>query len=177
MAGVKGMVPTGRLVEPPPSARKVPSFKLWAEPDGTLHGPYGPKKVRAAGAPTVNAVDATGREFHVSVAQMVARAWLPPRPPGSKLVHLDGDPLNNAASNLAWEPNLTSSERSGRSRAKVRSELAGSPMDPRHGTRSGYQAGCRCARCRAWKRLYACKLETRKAIREVERVCGKGTTP
>lgn len=171
MSGVKGMVITGRLVEPPPSARKVPSFKLWMEEDGTPHGPYGPKKLKPNSrfnAPTIYARDDAGREFTVSVAQMVARAWLPPKPEGSKLVHLNGDLRDNRASNLAWVPNMTNGEKCRAYKDRNLPKLQADPNDPRHGTRTGYAIGCRCTRCRNAAMVYGRMLETRKTIKEVE---------
>ena len=169
MAGVKGMVT--RWVEPPEGARKVPNFRLWAERDGTMHGPYGPKKLRTnanSAAINVSAVDDAGREFNVSVAQMVARAWLPPRPPNSKLVHLDGDQSNNSAANLAWAPKQTNGEKCQRWKARYLPSLQADPHDPRHGTRTGYAIGCRCKECRNAAMIYARTLETKKTIKKVE---------
>ena len=98
------MVFRSRIVDPPPGSRKVPRFKLWLTADGTPYGPYGRKSARtsnkASKALTISATDEAGREFNVSLAQMMALAWLPPRPPNAKLVHLDGDLANNAAANL-----------------------------------------------------------------------------
>lgn len=172
MSGVKGMTLTGRLVEPPPGARKVQNFKLWMEEDGTPHGPYGPKATMTCGSsasPTMSATDEVGREFHVSVAQMVARAWLPPKPPKSKLVHLNGDPADNRASNLAWVPNKTNAQRCRSWKEKALAELKADPSHPRHGTMTGWRAGCKCQRCTAMGMAYRRILETRKTMREVER--------
>ena len=165
------MTLTGRLVEPPPGARKVPSFKLWVTEDGTAYGPYGKRAVSDAPSPTLSAVDDTGREFSVSLAQMVARAWLPPKPPRSKLVHLDGNRRNNAASNLAWKENKTNAQRCADWKRNALSQLQRDPADPRHGTRTGWRAGCKCTRCRNAGAAYRRILETRKTIREMEELC------
>lgn len=42
----------------------------------------------------------------ITRARAVADAWLEPRPPGALLRHLDGNPLNDRASNLAWGTTL-----------------------------------------------------------------------
>lgn len=170
MSGVKGMVLTGRLVEPPQGSRKVPKFKLWMTEDGTPYGPYGKKATRSesvSGVMTMTVTDEAGRGFHVSVAQMMALAWLPPKLPNSKLVHLDGDQANNAASNLAWVPNLTNSEKRRRWQQKTMSKMEGDPNHPMHGTRTGYQVGCRCQRCRAARKVDDRKRKVRGLIREL----------
>lgn len=44
-----------------------------------------------------------GRREYAQVAVLVARAFLPPPPPGRPLVvHIDGDPANCRADNLRW---------------------------------------------------------------------------
>lgn len=43
-----------------------------------------------------------GVRINRAVHRLVAAAFLPPRPPGAELRHLDGDKRNNAATNLAW---------------------------------------------------------------------------
>lgn len=167
---------TGRLVEPPPGARKVPGFKLWMTEDGIPYGPYGKKATRArAGsrAATAFAIDEAGRGFHVSVAQMTARAWLPPKPPASHLVHLNGDVSDNRASNLAWVPNLTNGEKCRRWQERALAKMEADPGHPMHGTYTGYQAGCRCPRCANARRAQARIHETKKTIREMEGLCAR----
>ena len=121
----------------------------------------------------MSATDEAGREFHVSVAQMMALAWLPPKPSRSKLAHLDGDQMNNSASNLSWVPNLTAAEKHRAWKERNLPKMAANPNDPRHGTRTGYAIGCRCRECRNAARLYTRELETRKTIREVEGLCAR----
>ena len=43
-----------------------------------------------------------GQRLHRKLHHIVAEAFLPPRPPGAQIRHLDGDKKNNAAANLAW---------------------------------------------------------------------------
>jgi hypothetical protein len=47
-----------------------------------------------------------GRQESWFVHQLVAAAFLGPRPDGLEVRHLDGDPLNNAVSNLAYGTRL-----------------------------------------------------------------------
>lgn len=43
-----------------------------------------------------------GKRLNRAVHRLVAEEFLPPRPAGAQIRHLDGDRVNNAASNLAW---------------------------------------------------------------------------
>ena len=158
----------------------MPNFQLWIEEDGTAHGPYGKKRMRCSSktskALTMWATDDAGQGFTVSVAQMVARAWLPPRPPNAKLVHLDGDLQNNAASNLAWVAKVSCAEKHRRYCARSLPKLQADPDDPRHGTRTGYAIGCRCRACRNAAMVHRRILITEKTIREAEALCQITTT-
>lgn len=165
------MTLTGRLVDPPPGARKVPGHKLWLTRDGTPYGPYGMKSPGDGRSPTVNTVDDRGRERKMSLAQVMAMTWLPPKPPGSKLAHLDGNPANNRASNLAWVPKLTNREKREAWKGRALPKMLADRSDPRHGTRTGYAIGCRCTECRNAARVYEMTLATRKTIRELEDLC------
>ena len=55
----------------------------------------------ANGYPTVTLSD-RGRRRTQQVHRLVAEAFLGPRPEGADIRHLDGDPTNNRASNLAY---------------------------------------------------------------------------
>jgi hypothetical protein len=75
-----------------------------------------------------------GKRRSYFVHKLVAAAFLPSKPsPQHEVRHLDGDPLNNAASNLAWgtrKDNAADRERHGRTSrgpshsAAIRSGLA-----------------------------------------------------
>lgn len=154
----------------------MPRFKLWMTEDGIPHGPYGKKATRACnGSVVLSATDEANIEHHVSLAQMMALAWLPPRPPNSKLVHLDGDMANNSASNLSWAPKKTHAQRHADWKRKLAAQLARDPNHPRHGTMTGWRAGCKCTECANAGKAYWRRLETMKTIREVERICGRTT--
>ena len=159
-------------MEPPESARKVPGMKVWVTEDGTPYGHYGRLSAKAKPTFQVTCTTDGGQSSNRSLAQMVAEAWLGPCPAGHHLTWRDGDKLNCAASNLAWEPNLTNLQKHHRWKAKNFPKVLADPNHKLHGTRSGYRAGCRCERCRAWRKLYTRDLETRKLIEEVKDICG-----
>ena len=153
--------------------------------DGTPYGATGePQTYRAhrrhsAHYTTVTMDEPQGgkKRRTMSIARMMAQTWMPPQPPGTKLVHLDGDLSNNAASNLAWAPIDTEKRIRERQYAKALAEMVADPGDRRHGTKYGYTAGCRCPACTRAARVAKCMTRTRKAIKEVERACRAGTTP
>lgn len=51
-----------------------------------------------------------GVRFTRSVHRLVLEAFVGPRPPGFEARHLDGNPVNNALSNLAWGSSKQNSE-------------------------------------------------------------------
>lgn len=158
---------------PPDGARKVPGLKVWATEDGRVYGPYWELKTRegANGSMCASATDDGGAQTQRSVAQMVAGAFLPPKPPQSHLVHLNGDLSDNRAANLAWEANATWAEKQRRWARGELERILGDSNHPHHGTMTGYQAGCRCQKCRNAKRLQKRRLATAQTIREVEGLC------
>lgn len=174
---------TGTKAAPPPSARKVPGLKCWMTEDGTPYGatgePQSNRVHRRHGShyTTVTMDEPQGgkKRRTMSIAQMMAQTWMPPKPPGTRLAHLDGDLSNNAASNLAWVQVYTSKQIKERQYAKALAQMRADPCDRRHGTKFGYTAGCRCPACTRAVRVAKVMTETRKAIREVERICGKET--
>ena len=123
--------------------------------------------------PQVSCTTDDGMATNRSLAQMVALAFLGPMPTGHHLSWKDGDAANCAAANLEWRRNLTNTEKHRRWKEGSGKEVLADPNHHLHGRRSGYQAGCRCAKCVNWKRLYTRGLETRKTIEEVEETCGK----
>jgi hypothetical protein len=60
------------------------------------------QQANANGYPSVRLTIGDNRK-HIAVHRLVADAFLPPRPVGATQIrHLDGDPTNNRADNLAW---------------------------------------------------------------------------
>lgn len=56
----------------------------------------------AEGHPTVTLQHRNGGTVVKRVCDLVATAFLPPKPEGAMLVHIDGDVTNNKATNLRW---------------------------------------------------------------------------
>lgn len=160
---------TGRRAAPPPGARKVEGLKVWVTESGEAWGPYGrlTEQVMQSSA-YVGVMRETGEGTTRSLALLVAEAWLPPKPAGSKLVHLNGRGLDNRASNLAWAPVQTQAQYYGNWKRRLMAAMAADPGHPQHGTHNGYKAGCRCTRCRNAQRLAFQRFLTRRLIREVE---------
>jgi hypothetical protein len=163
-----------KRIAPPADARKVPGLKAWVTEEGRVNGPYWELKQEAGTnrSMCVTVADDHGRQRKRSVAQMVASVYLPPKPPDSHLVHLNGDLSDNRAANLAWAANLTWAEKQRRWARNELERIRDDPDHPHHGTMTGYQAGCRCQRCRNAKRLQKRRVATIHTIREVERICG-----
>lgn len=58
--------------------------------------------LNASGYPSVR-LQVRGKRKHIAVHRLVARAFLPTKPVwADQICHIDGDPLNNNASNLEW---------------------------------------------------------------------------
>ena len=167
---------TGKRVGPPPSARKVPGLKVWMTEDGRAFGPYWELKAKfqKGNAVCVGCRTEDGRDVGRGVAKLMAQTWMPPKPPDSKLVHLDGDWSNNAAANLAWAPKKTNNERVRGWKSRTRAAMEADPNHPFHGKMSGWRAGCPCDACRNVGMLYRRRLDTRKTIEEVEE-CARTT--
>jgi hypothetical protein len=54
------------------------------------------------GYPEFGAIDANGKQRTMTVHQEIMRAFVGPLPPGRHVRHIDGNPLNNNLSNLAY---------------------------------------------------------------------------
>lgn len=66
------------------------------------------------GYPSVKLI-VNGRRKRIAVHRLVAAAFLPSKPPGMNLIrHLDGNPLNSCATNLAWGDPATNAEDRGK---------------------------------------------------------------
>lgn len=163
---------TGKREGPPLGSRKVPGVKAWTTEDGMIYGAdFKPLSNRSKRREKSHYTTATmdepkGKKKRrtMSIAQMMAQTWLPPQPPNTKLVHLDGDTMNNAASNLAWKPIDTDKQMRERYYAKALLEMK-DPNDRRHGTKAGYTIGCRCQRCLNATRVQKAATATRKMLR------------
>lgn len=107
---------------------------------------------------------------------MMQETWMPPRPEGAHAVHLDGDTTNNAAPNLAWAHRKPRRAYVEAWAERKLSEMA-DPGHPDHGTRTGYDAGCRCERCRRRMRLEHRAYQTRLAIARLEDACRTTSAP
>lgn len=96
-----------------------------------------------------------GRRINRMVHRIVAEAYLSPRPVGAQVRHLDGDKLNNSATNLAW----------------------GSALDNAH-DRAGHGTTARGER-NGWARIDESKVLEVRALRksgllyrEIEQIAG-----
>ena len=154
---------------PPPLARKVDGLKVWVTEDGRVYGQFGEKKqFMSKGSPTVTARTEAGGRTIVTVAKLVATAWVNPHY-GRSIYHKDGDPTNNRASNLEWM--ATRKDTQLRWNCKMALEMAEDPNHRLHGTPTGYNLGCRCRLCKAAEKVEHMKRVTRKTIREAETLC------
>ncbi len=91
------------------NARPVPGYPdLFARADGTIlrRGAEGlrPRKTRLHKGGRYVRIKRDGRTYEPSVACLVLAAFVGPCPDGHRAVHLDGNPMNNRLSNLAWMP-------------------------------------------------------------------------
>jgi len=89
------------------NARPIPGFPdLFARADGTIlrQGAHGlrPRKTRLHKGGRYVRIKRDGRTYEPSVAWLVLTAFVGPCPDGHRAVHLDGNPMNNRLSNLAW---------------------------------------------------------------------------
>lgn len=167
---------------PPPGLRKVPGAKVWMDEAGQPWGRFGKltPHLRPGGhamgkTPAVSfMLDGPGRRMtSATVPRLMAATWMPPKPaPDAQIEHLDGDPCNNAASNLAWRVPNGAERRRADWREALLAKMRADPSDPHHGTKVGYDAGCRCRRCFAAQKVKKLEYATRKTIAEVEEACG-----
>ena len=165
----------------PKGARKVPGLKVWMAEDGTPYGVTGaltPSCRGKAKTPVLTALTDEGRKrtSSTTVARMVAATWLPPQPPNTKLVHVNGDKMDNRACNLEWRRTMTGEERRRKYATSLLERLLADPDERRHGTKTAYDVGCRCQRCSNASRTRKKYNETRKLISELEGICGKRTS-
>ena len=156
------------------SIRPVPGFPgYYAGDDGRLYrnmpghvNPDSPKLYASV-------YDESHRTVSRPLGWFVALAWV-----GGfdgerrmKAEHLNGDWLDTRPRNLAWrEAKRPVAEISRESRKRALAQLKGNADDPRHGTRTGYRYGCRCARCRAMAPVIHQSNQLKRAIRELEEV-------
>ena len=157
---------TARREDRPASARKVPGFLVWMSEDGQPWSRYGRLSVWTRGrAAYVNAPREGGGRRLCSVAGLMQATWMPPKPAGAHRVHLDGDSMNNSASNLGWAQRQAARAYKEKCAAKHLAAMRADKDHPKHGTRTGYLYGCRCKRCRAASRLSYRMMETRNLLR------------
>lgn len=167
--------------EPPEGAKKVPGMMVWVTEDGTAYGVLGKLTPHLRGrgkSPCLSYMTDEGREKMGSstVAHLMAVTWMPPKPtPDAQVEHLDGNPWNNAASNLAWRVPMGAEARRARYKERLIAAMTADPHDRHHGTKGGYDAGCRCQRCRNVSKLTIRRYQTEKTIKEVEDACGRTT--
>lgn len=159
---------------PPRGARKVPGFDVWMTEAGEpFRGDGRPIAVSVnRGGLQANCPKDSGGRTTKSLATLMSSTWMPPRPEGCHVVHLDGDALNYDASNLAWAPPKSLAELRRRWAARKLAEMSADPGHPAHGTRLGYNAGCRCELCRRRMRVLNREKQTMKRIEEIERMEG-----
>lgn len=158
---------TGRREGPPPGSRKVPGLKLWMTEQGEPYGPKGPLAVTTLKEHAHMSVTRdSGSHTSTTVAKAMAETWLQPKPPESRIVHLDGDKTNNAAANLAWKAFDTQADMRRRWERKTLKEME-DPGHPKHGTVTGYKAGCRCERCTRASRIANAAYDVNKTLKQM----------
>lgn len=102
--------PDARLVRHPDDWTKiVPGYAVWA--DGTVkrwlrsRGRWAPLKPRVVASKCVIRLRVNGKGTCPTLASVVLRAWVGPRPNGFQATHYpDPDVRNNRVDNLAWAP-------------------------------------------------------------------------
>ncbi|WP_158710499.1 NUMOD4 motif-containing HNH endonuclease [Streptomyces flavochromogenes] len=128
-----------------------------SRPRPTTRGGILKAKVGRVGYPRVS-LCANGVQRTWLVHQVVAVAFLGPRPAGQEVRHLDGDPLNNAVSNLAYgtrSENAQDKQRHGTDHNARKTHCPqGHPYDEENTSRYSGRRACRAC-VRAYHRRLA----------------------
>ena len=149
--------------------RPIPDFEgYFAGDDGTVYRVLKPGLLPSGKVRDLT-VSVDGKTVHRPLAWFVARAWVDGYEfgKGMRVRFVNGDTLDVRADNLEWTTSdQLEKERDKRYRERLRKRMAEDPDDPRHGTYTGYNGGCRCERCRAMGPIVNRRNNLRKTMRE-----------
>ena len=152
--------------------RPVPGFdRIFAGDDGNLYRRLEGHKLRGRNRfryVTLRTPD--GGKEERPIAAYIAMAWLglSPEKRGARFEARNGDASDATPGNIVVieRARYTKAETSARSREKRSADMEADPEDPRHGTFTGYNCGCKCERCRALGSVVHRRNELRKTMRE-----------